>query len=137
MKLRSALALAVAAFVLAACGETTPSPLAAQVPESLAELRSEHVDFVAVIPPIPAGPQVPRPLYGGRPEDRPALQQILSGLAAARPADPAGADSEHRRVEWLDIHLINGRRIMVRPAWICHAEGSGSGCHAGCGPDGH
>ncbi|MDB4896534.1 MAG: hypothetical protein JWN15_2796, partial [Firmicutes bacterium] len=150
MKLRSTLAILAAVCVLAAFGvkSHTPSPSLAgpvaaaagggpiasvaanpaKVPASLSELKVEHVDFVAVIPPIPQGPKVPRPLYGARPEDRPALEQLLRGLAAATPADPAGADAEHKRVEWLDIHLINGRRIMVRPAWTCHTEGNGMGC---------
>lgn len=150
MKLRSLLACLAAALVLAACeaknrapalppespeavlASAAPSPTEGiqpgKVPASLAELKPEHVDFVAVIPPIPPGLRVPRPLYGGRPEDRAALEQLLRGLAAARPVDPAGADAEHRRVEWLDIHLINGRRIMIRPAWTCRAQGDGTGC---------
>jgi len=127
VKLRSTVAALAAVFVLAGCAPKTPTPSPPLEPPK-AELRVEHVDFVTVIPPIPPGPQVPRPLYGGRPEDRPALEQLLRALAAATPVDQAGADSEHRRMEWLDIHLIDGRRIMVRSAWICHTEGDGTGC---------
>ncbi|HYF91611.1 MAG TPA: hypothetical protein VD969_05160 [Symbiobacteriaceae bacterium] len=150
MKLRSTLAALAAVVVMTGCGAKTPAPAPpsespngvptdtasispsptqrSEVPASLAELKPEHVGYVTVIPPIPAGTQVPRPLYGARPQDRAALEQLLRGLAAAKPVDPVGAGAEHRRVEWLDIHLTNGRRIMVRQAWICRTEGNGTGC---------
>ncbi len=138
--LRSILSLTVMLSTMAGCAAPsvpTPAPEPpgrmssapqATVPESLAQLRPEHVEYVRYIPPIPPGNQEPRPLYGARPEDRPWVEKLLQGLAAAQPADAQGADAEHRRVSWLELRLVDGRRILIREAWTCEPVDGGVGC---------
>lgn len=104
------------------------SPPPGAVPMDLADLRPEHVDFVRYIPPIPPGPSVPRPLYGARPADRPWIEKLLRGLSTAQPVDPAGAGAEHRRVDWTEVRLLDGRRIRIRAAWNCESEDGGTAC---------
>lgn len=82
MNLRSTLAAMAAALLLTACGSKVtapPLPLAAaeappssaeasaEVPQELAELKPEDVEYVAVILPIPPGPQVPAPQLEAEP----------------------------------------------------------------------
>lgn len=107
---------------------STADPVPVAVPEDLAQLRPEHVDFVKYIPPIPPGNEEPRPLHGARSEDRPWLKKILQGLATAKPADQQGASAEHRRVSWLEVRLVNGRRILIRDAWNCEPLDGGTRC---------
>lgn len=97
-------------------------------PAGLADLKPDDVAYVADIPPLPPGDEMARPLFPGRPEDRPWIEMLLRGLATAQPADPAGADGEHRRVAWLQIKLRNGREILIRDAWNCTSTGGGTSC---------
>lgn len=115
---------------LAALSGDFPSGLS-QVPEDLADVRPEHVAFVRYIPPIPLfGGAVPRPLYGGRPGDRPWIAKLLRGLASTQPTGPPSVKTWPRYADGLEVRLVNGRSILVRDAQDCQTSGNRTSCGA-------
>lgn len=99
-----------------------------KVSGDLADLRPEQVAFVRYIPAGPPMSWVQRPLYGGRPGDRPWIGKLLQGLASAQPAGPPGPKTWQKRVAWTEVEWVNRRRIRIRDAMDCQTEGNRTSC---------
>ncbi|HYG60311.1 MAG TPA: hypothetical protein VD902_19755, partial [Symbiobacteriaceae bacterium] len=130
MRVVIVLVMAVLTVSLSGCGKASKEPevlkqhevttkLVEPLPEGLVHLTPDRVEYVRYHPGATASTQVLRPLFGGRAEDREALQRLFKAMGEALVTLSAGPDTVPKGVPYHEIRMKDGRSIRIRHVVIC------------------
>ena len=97
----------------------SPSPISADQ-----DSTSDSIDVVYSTVASLIGGDPLSPLFGDRPEDRPAIDRLASALGRAIPITPTEHLTANNRGRYLTIRYRNGAELMVRQVSWCEDWGS-------------